>query len=183
MTATKYEKGGKRVNIFNQGDIKGNMGESFRRALLNVEYNGSTGAIKNYETTLKAFVKKYGNADHEYGISVDDRGYVYRNVEGGAHAVRIEHIKGQTVIHNHPSGGNFSYKDLESTARGDIKAIVAVGKKIYTFTKGSHFKKDDFIEGLRNAKSGANYDYNTQLDNWLKANQGKYGYKYTAENR
>lgn len=32
MAATKYEKGGKRVNIFNQGDIKGNAGGSFRRA-------------------------------------------------------------------------------------------------------------------------------------------------------
>lgn len=55
MAATKYEKGGKRVNIFNQGDIKGNAGGSFRRAWMIwwIKKEDKNGQSSNYETLNK----------------------------------------------------------------------------------------------------------------------------------
>ncbi len=158
----------------------GNGKDDYGSVKFPVEFNG-LGTAKNYQKTLAEFRKKYGDAEKEYGITVDDLGYVYNHIEGGATSVSIMGDKGQVVIHNHPSGGNFSDSDLISTASTNALGIVAVGKKNYSFMKTNKFKAKEFIKAVKNAKWPTRYTYDEGADWWLRKNQKEFGYKYTAQ--
>lgn len=147
------------------------------------EFNAVTGSrYKSYEKTLEKFNEKYANADHEYGITIDEDGYVHRHIEGGKTSVGISGSKGQMIVHNHPSGGNFSDSDLIVVASGSEKGIVATGsKKTYTFTKTKNFKSKEFTKAVKKAQWPVEYDYDKGADWWLRQNAKKYGYKYTAQ--
>ena len=84
------------------------------------------------------------------------------------------------IVHNHPSGGAFSDSDLISMSmQTRTSGIIASGKKYdYKIEKGSHFKASAFTKAVKNAKMKGK-DYDDAADKWLKANQKKYGYKYT----
>ncbi len=128
--------------------------------------------------TLDKFRAKYANADHEYGITVDEQGFVHKYHEGGSTSVAISGTKGQTIIHNHPSGGNFSDSDLLHTAQGPEKGIIASGSKgDYIFEKGAHFKAKQFARAIKRARPKGK-DYDDATHRWLTANAEKYGYKY-----
>lgn len=138
------------------------------------------GKKRSYEKTLSLFRSKYADADHEYGITVDENGFVHRHIEGGTSSVAISGNKNQMVIHNHPGGGNFSDTDLISVSSTHEKGIVAVGTKgTYTFTKTKGFKNKEFIKAVKNAKWPSNLNYDKGADWWLKKNASKYGYKYS----
>lgn len=140
--------------------------------------------FNSYEDVLDRFQKKYKDANIEYGITVDDMGYVHRHIQGGSTSVNIGGNKGEMVIHNHPSGGNFSDSDLISTASDQSKGIVATSsntkkKSTYTFTKTNKFKAKEFIKAVKKAKWPADLSYNKGADWWLKKNQKTYGYNYS----
>ncbi len=171
---------GKKMS-FGHADQRGS-GKSEK--LLNAELNLNVAQGNSYADVLKRFKAKYGNADREYGIAIDDNGYVYNHMKGGKHSVSVQADKGQTVIHNHPSGSNFSDTDLLNTAMTQRKGIVAVSSakgvtSVYKFEKNNNFKAKEFIKALKKADWDESLGYNKGADKWLKANQKKYGYKYS----
>lgn len=138
---------------------------------------------KTESNAISFFADKYRNADHEYGMLVDDRGFVHQYSEGGTSAVYIGSKKGTIAVHNHPSGGAFSKSDLVNTARTNRSGIIAVGSKgDYTFRKGTHFKSAAFEKAVKTAKIKGK-DYDDAVRKWLTANQKKYGYKFNFKAR
>lgn len=163
------------------GNSGGGKGRGVEKMLYPASFNAINSTSKSYDDTLKNFANKYKNADHEYGVAVDDDGFVHKHVEGGAHSVTLVAKKGEMMLHNHPSGSNFSDLDLINTAKEASKGIVAVGsKKTYSFVKTNKFKAKEFIKAVKKAKWPKNLGYNEGADWWLRRNAKEYGYKYTA---
>lgn len=161
--------------------------ENNRTPLYPAQINIDNKKGTSVQHVLDKFIKKYGDADREYAVSVDENGYATQHIKGGKHSVGISGDKGETLIHNHPSGSNFSDADLKNFANTQIKSIVATSsnkdtKGTYQITKGNNFKAKEFIKALSNAKwDTEKYSYNTGADWWLKKNQKKYGYTYTSK--
>jgi len=141
---------------------------------------------KTFEGALAEFKRNHLLANREFAYEVDSDGYVHKYNAGKAHSVgigayaKVRRGEKTMLIHNHPSGGAFSDLDLINTSKqSKAKGIVASGKHYdYIFEKGTHFKAEAFIKAVRSAKmKGKNYS--DAADKWLKANQKKYGYKYT----
>ena len=141
---------------------------------------------KTLDGALAEFKRNHLLADHEFAYEVDSNGYVHQYIEGQAHSVgifagaKVRRGEQTMLIHNHPSGGAFSDSDLISVSmQARAKGIIASGKNHdYKFEKGSHFKPLDFVKAVKNATIKGK-DYDDAVDKWLKANQKKYGYKYT----
>ena len=173
--------------------IRGKMGFAStpgRRAkgekLLPAELNLDLKKGNSVEKVLSRFQDKYGDANREYAIAVDERGYAYQHIKGGKHSVGISGDKGQIIIHNHPSGSNFSKADLENVASTKAKGVIATSsnkstKGTYTFIKNDNFKAKEFIKGLNKAEWDRSKGYNKGVSEWLKKNQRTYGYKYTSK--
>lgn len=137
------------------------------------------GRFANESEALRMFSSRYKDADHEYGITVDSQGFVHSHIEGGSSSVSISGAKGERVLHNHPSGGNFSDSDLISTASTMESGIDAIGsKETFRFTKKKNFNAKGFIKGVKTAKWPVKYNYDDGADWWLKRNAKKYGFKY-----
>jgi len=141
---------------------------------------------KTLSGALAEFKKNHLLANKEYVYAVDEDGYVQRYIAGNKSSValpaNVKVRRGEKVmiVHNHPSGGAFSDGDLLNTASlAYARGIIASGRNYdYTFTKGTHFKAQAFARAVRNARlSGADYD--SAVNDWLKKNQKKYGYKYS----
>lgn len=170
---------------FNHASERGSRGGGLE--LLNAELNYGTAPGNSIRAVLGRFKDKYGKADHEYGAAVDELGYVHKLREGGRSSVGISGNKGETIIHNHPSGGNFSDTDLITMASTDAKGIIATSsnskiKSTYHIRKNENFKPKAFIKAVRNAKWPVEYDYSKGADWWLKKNQRAFGYKYSSKN-
>lgn len=169
------------------GNAGGETNENNRTPLFPAELNLNNKGGTSVQHVLDKFIDKYGNANREYAISVDENGYATQHIKGGKHSVGISGNKGETLIHNHPSGSNFSDADLKNFASTQIKSIVATSsnkdtKGTYQITKGNKFDAKGFIKGISNAKwDTEKYSYNTGADWWLKKNQKKYGYTYTSK--
>lgn len=141
---------------------------------------------KSLDGALKEFKRNHLLAKREFAYEVDDNGYVHQYVKGDAHSVgiganaKVARGRKTMIIHNHPSGGAFSDADLISvSAQGRAKGIIASGKKHdYKFEKGTHFKAQEFTKAVKTAKMTGK-DYDDAADKWLRANQKKYGYKYS----
>lgn len=154
--------------------------------------NTKIGVNRTYDDMLKAFADTHKDADEEHGVTIDDYGYTTRYRHGNAGSISIWGGKGEVVVHNHPAGGwpNFSKEDLLSVASSCERGIVAVsGTKgrsadtakyagTYSFVKGTHFNATAFTKAVNSATIRGN-DYNDAVHKWLKANQKKYGYKYS----
>lgn len=176
--STSSEMGGG----FGHADQRGRGGK--QEVLLNAELNINTAKGNSYESVLKRFREKYGTADREYAVAIDENGYVHQHVKGGKVSVAITGNKGETIIHNHPSGGNFSDTDLITTASTKAKGIVATSSRAgvtstYKFTKNENFKAKEFIKAVKRAQWSTDLDYDRGADWWLKKNQKTYGYKYS----
>ena len=192
-----YEYGGGRGSSSNSSELGGGFdhadlrgrGSSGGEMLQNAELNLDTAKGNSYEDVLKRFQAKYSNADHEYGIEIDEDGFVHQHIEGGKHAVAISAGKNNTIIHNHPSGSNFSDLDLINTASGNAKGIVATSSSkntrnsTYKFIKNNNFKAKEFIKAIKKAQWPKNLGYNKGADWWLKKNQKTYGYKYSHKGK
>lgn len=156
-----------------------------REEMLPAKLNLDEAKGNSQKAVLKRFIEKYGKANREYAIAIDDNGYVYQHIKGAKHEVGITGDKGQTIIHNHPSGSNFSGTDLENVASTKAKGIIATSsnkttKGTYSFTKTNKFKSKDFIKAIHKASWKKELGYNKGLDQWLRKNQKTYGYKYSA---
>ncbi len=167
--------GNKHFKFSNAGDggLPGGPSKNLFPARANVRIK-----TKTPEAAMEEFRERYKNADHEWAYAIDDQGYVHEYREGGKHSVSVNGGKGMMVLHNHPGGGAFSKADLLVTANSDNKGIVASGKHYdYVFTKGTHFKADEFRRAVNNATLTGK-DYSEGVHNWLTKNQRKYGFKY-----
>lgn len=175
--------GGNKTFSFNHASGGGGGGndESLPPAIANTKIKS-----KSLEGALSEFKRNHLLADREFAYEVDSNGYVHQYVKGDRHSVAIGSAakvgRGQKtmIIHNHPSGGAFSDADLLNTAADRrSKGIIASGKKHdYKFEKGTHFKAQEFSKAVRTAKMKGT-DYDDAADKWLRANQKKYGYKYS----
>lgn len=151
-----------------------------------------SGAVRSYDDMLRAFIQTHGGAGKEHGITVDTQGFTTQYIHGTSGAVAISGRNGEIVVHNHPASGwpNFSKEDLIATSMEGSRGIVAVSTPVgrsadtapyagtYTFIKGQHFNASAFVKGVNSAKLSGK-DYNDAVSKWLKANQKKYGYKYS----
>lgn len=167
-------------------DNFGNGDQESRRRLYPAELNYGTAGGNSVDDVLARFQKKYADARSEYGITVDRLGYVNQHVGGNATSVSISGAAGETLIHNHPGGGNFSDSDLHNFARTDIKSIIATSsntknKSTFRIEKTAKFKAKEFDKAMAKAKwDVTKYNYDGGADWWLKKNQKTYGYKYTS---
>lgn len=160
-------------------------GGEYDEKLLPASLNVGTKGKHSVDAAIDRFRQKYSNADREYGVAVDDRGYAHEHIQGGKTSVGVYGGKGLTIIHNHPSGGAFSKADLQVLARTNNKGIVATSsntskKSTYHIEKTSHFKAKEFDKAVAKAKWPTQYSYDKGADWWLKKNASKYGYKYTS---
>lgn len=155
--------------------------------LYNAELNLGNAKGASVDQVIDKFEAKYGNADHEYGAVVDKDGYVKQHISGGKHSVSFfDTEKDGTMIHNHPSGSNFSDTDLHSFANSQLKSIVATSssattKGRYQITKNKNFKAKEFDKAISKAKWPTHMDYNTGASWWLKKNAKTYGYTFTQK--
>ena len=163
-------------------------GRDGSKTVQNAELNFDTAKGNSLTAVMSRFRDKYGTADHEYGAAVDDQGFVHYLRDGNKHNVTYEpgSMDKRTVIHNHPSGGNFSKGDLISFASTDARGVIATSsnpsiKKTYHIQKSNGFKPKEFIKAVNKAQWPTKYDYNKGADWWLKRNQKTYGYKYSSK--
>lgn len=180
-SSSNEEMGGGFGHAGGGGGVKaGGGGEK----LYNAELNLGNAKGASVDQVIEKFKAKYGDADHEYGAVVDKDGYVKQHISGGKHSVSFfDTEKDGTMIHNHPSGSNFSDTDLHSFANSKLKSIVATSsspttKGTYQITKTSHFKAKEFDKAISKAKWPTHMDYNTGASWWLKKNAKTYGYKF-----
>lgn len=143
----------------------------------------------------RAFVAAHGDAPEEHGVVVDEQGFATKYRHGNAGSISGLTGNGKEIaIHNHPRDGwpTFSKEDVINTALGTRRGIVAVSTKtgrgddtaryagVYTFTKGTHFNASGFVKAVNSAQLSGK-DYNDAVSKWLKANQQKFGYKYSYQ--
>lgn len=72
--------------------------------------------IQKIKSSLHGIESKYKASDHEWGTIINTRGDVVNVTEGKAHSVEppAELLKDCIFTHNHPGGGCFTTKDIES---------------------------------------------------------------------
>lgn len=168
------------------GFTSANTGNDEKTISLHPAEFNNQGRFSTPEAVFEHFENKYGNRDREYGLSVDDAGFVYRHVQGGRSSVAISaHGKNHTIIHNHPSGSNFSHADLSSFARDkNAKGIIATGTKggklnRYHIVKTNKFDGAKFERAMKKAKWPKNLSYDEGASWWLNKNAKKLGFKFT----
>lgn len=164
----------------------GGAGDKDIKTLHPAELNLGNAKGASVEQTVEKFEAKYGDAKIEYGVTIDEQGFATQHKQGQAHSVGIWGGKGETLIHNHPSGSNFSDSDLHNFANTPIKTLIATSsskttKGRYTITKTDKFKAKEFDKAISKAKWPADMDYNTGASWWLKKNQKTYGYTFSQK--
>ena len=196
--------GGRGANAFRtkQGDRglsfsngRGKPSEKLFPAWMNGSKN--TGSI---DRVIKNFNDKHTKSGREWGVQVDDNGYVTHYYKGSRGSVSYDAFEseGKHFIHNHPANGwgNFSGADLETWAGSGQKAVTASSRNAlpprgidpklyskrragtYTIKKKPHFKATEFNKAIHSVKvSSDNYD--ADLSKWLSRNAKKYGYEYS----
>lgn len=155
--------------------------------------NVKVGVNRTYEDMVKAFADTHADSGKEHGVVVDAYGFATKYRHGNAGSISGLSGNGTEIaLHNHPAGGwpTFSKEDVVNTALGTRRGIVAIsGTKgrsadtaqyagTYSFVKGTHFNASGFVKAVNTAKLSGK-DYNDAVNKWLKANQKKYGYKYS----
>ena len=165
-------------------------GKDRTKDMLNAELNFDTAKGNSLTAVLGRFKDKYGSADHEYGAAIDEHGYVHSLRDGNKHNVTYKpnSLDGMTVVHNHPSGSNFSDTDLITAATTKSRGVIATSSnpsnrgKTYHFQKNQNFKAKEFVKALRKAEWPEKLGYDKGADWWLKKNQRAFGYKYSSKN-
>lgn len=163
---------------------RGGTGKSLPTATFN-----NQGRYVDTQKTLKAFQKKHKNENREYGLAINEQGFVTNYTRGQKHSVRIDTSsagKNFTTIHNHPSGSLFSVQDTRAfTARKNEKSMYittnAKNSRLYGVTKGNNFNYKDFSKAYKQAVKGLlpQNVYNRRALKFLRNNQEKYGYTFT----
>lgn len=117
----------KKQDLINEGSLRP---DEFKKTMLNrvsgKDYTGST--LADFENAVR------GN-NFETGAVVGSDGKVVASFVGESHSVAIPRdiATGQTVTHNHPSGGAFSLADIKVAADYNLKEIRAFGD-VYSYS-------------------------------------------------
>lgn len=157
----------------------------------------NTGSI---ERVIDYFNEKHTGSSREWGIQVDENGYITHYYKGTSGSVGFDKSEtdGKHFVHNHPARGwaNFSGTDLKTWASTGLKAVTASSRNAlppngmspelyskrragtYTIKKKSHFKSAEFIEAIQTVKVRSD-NYDLDLGKWLSKNAKKYGYEYS----
>lgn len=138
---------------------------------------------KTERDAIAAFRNKHGKSDKEHLIQIDGNGFVHTYSHGGKSNVGLPSRihKGSTLVHNHPNNSSFSPADMLALAGTKAKSIVATHSGGYRkITKGTHFDTAGFTKAVATARKKGlrGKDSNAAVDNFLKRNQKKYGYKF-----
>ena len=139
--------------------------------------NVKIGSNRVYEDMVRAFVAAHGDALEEHGVVVDEQGFATKYRHGNAGSISGLTGNGKEIaIHNHPRDGwpTFSKEDVINTALGTRRGIVAVS------TKTGRGNASGFVKAVNSAQLSGK-DYNDAVSKWLKANQQKFGYKYSYQ--
>lgn len=139
--------------------------------------------VKSEAEAIRQFRAEHGKDTKEHLINVDKNGFVSGYNHGGSGSVRVGRYRnGDLVIHNHPGDGTFSPTDMLMMAGTRTRGIVATHSKGYRIvTKGTHFDSVGFTKAIkRKQKTGfVGKDIDKAVDKFLKANQKRYGYKFS----
>lgn len=165
---------------FNHASGRGKKPADYGKDLFPAVFN-TQGRFATQDAAIQLFNEKYKNSDKEYGISVDEDGFVHKHIQGSNTSVPIYSSgKNHMVVHNHPSGGAFSDSDLLSTAQ-DSKAsgIIATGSKaIHKFVKKKNFNAAGFAKAIKKAKWPAKFSYDKGVKWWMDKNAKTFGFEY-----
>lgn len=165
---------------FNHASQRGRKAENYGKIEFPAVFN-TQGRFATQDEAIRLFNDRYKDSDIEYGISVDENGFVHRHIRGSATSVPISaYGKNHIVVHNHPSGGAFSDTDLLSTAQDKhATGIVATaGKVSHIFRKGSDFKAAEFARAIKKAKWPKDLSYDAGVKWWMKKNAKDFGFTY-----
>lgn len=186
------------TNAGGGGSKNGSADDRELAARVNRLYKGNKQSIDNMRMNFRNEVIN-DNIEHMIAVDSDGFAHVMRRGDSGSVGIRNEEVAGKFVFHNHPdrangdSGGTFSRADLAVTAENDSLGIGASERKgDWIFAKTKNFKPKEFVKGLQkspvtntvivvgNETSKQAYERTQrQTMNWLRANQKRYGYKFT----
>ncbi|KAF5037076.1 hypothetical protein DSECCO2_568490 [anaerobic digester metagenome] len=165
---------------FNHASQRGRKAENYGKIEYPAVFN-TQGRFATQDEAIRLFNDRYKDSDIEYGISVDENGFVHRHIRGSATSVPISaYGKNHIVVHNHPSGGAFSDTDLIAAAQ-DTHAtgiVATAGKVSHVFRKGPDFKAVDFARAVKKAKWPKDLTYDAGVKWWMKKNAKDYGFTY-----
>lgn len=138
--------------------------------------------VKTRDNAIAEFRRLHGNSDIEHAIAIDSNGFVNSYTHGGKSTVIPGRTnKGDWIIHNHPNNSSFSGADMLTMAGTHVNGVVATYNGGYrVVSKGEHFNAVGFTRAVQNAqkKGVRGKDFDSAIDNFLRRNQRKYGYKF-----
>lgn len=137
---------------------RGGAGKSLPTATFN-----NQGRYVDTQKTLKAFQKKHKNENREYGLAINEQGFVTNYTRGQKSSVRID---------TSSAGKNFTTMYITTNAKNS---------RLYGVTKGNNFNYKDFSKAYKQAVKGLlpQNVYNRRALKFLRNNQEKYGYTFT----
>lgn len=97
----KGGRGSSSSGTFRLGHDSRNRGDGEQQVRFPAEFNTGD-RYQSFESALQRFRERHATSHIEYGIAVDENGYVHRYIQGGPSSVAISGRDGQMIIHNHP---------------------------------------------------------------------------------
>lgn len=198
--------GGRRIFIKDGEDLETAMKKSgkFKKNEIKNKDDDKKETNKNIiDKNTEEFSKKIMNQDKESAIVFDDDGKEIMFKDGEQHKVEfkgkeLEQLKNMNFTHNHPTTSDydstFSKQDLMFAYDNDLKSMTTINQKgdIIKLERDKSIKYDDehkpgFLaadyqrkkeEFAKGRSIGELDDAAKDIDNWLKENSEKYGYKY-----
>ena len=154
----------------------------------------ANGNKMSYGTILDNFRDKYVNDNKEHLIAIDKDGFAPVLIHGDSNSVGYRHevVVGMHIIHNHPNNGSFSRADLRFKDGASETGVTASGRtQDYVFEKTDKFDNTAFQRALTKSPVTDSYSrkpgetpeqalqrVDKATNNWLRANQKRYGYKF-----
>lgn len=196
--------GGRRIFIKDGEDLETAMKKSGKFKKEEIKDKNKKETNKNIiDKSTEEFSKKIMNQDKESAIVFDDNGKQIIFKDGEQHKVEfkgkeLEQLKDMNFTHNHPTTSDydstFSKQDLMFAYDNNLKSMITINQKgdIIKLERDKSIKYDDehkpgFLaadyqrkkeEFARGRSVEELDDAAKNIDNWLKENSEKYGYKY-----
>lgn len=191
--------GGRRIFIKDGQDLASAMKESGKFGKKEIKEKENNNKLIDGNT--EKFSKRIMNQSRESAIVFDDNGNEIIFKDGEQYKVEfrgkeLEQLKNMNLTHNHPTKSDydsmFSRRDLVFAYDNDLKSMITINQKgdIIKLERDKNLKFDNehkpgFLAGdyerekiiatreNKNLTEVANH-----MDNWMKENSEKYGYKY-----
>ena len=133
---------------------------------------GAAGGAGKLQSALRSKENAIRNSDVEHSFVFDDKGNIVFSAVGDHNSVVTSATTDNITLHNHPGGGSFSKKDVESVLYGNEKEMIVVGGN-YTYSlkrpaggwKKGHMAAYNKALKTVNAKD-ASYQDNYKGDYW-----------------